>query len=325
MTRTRLLLLVAGMAVAAVPAGAQEDAKQGPYTVTLAAARTQVFSGQEIEVTLTLTNEGEKPGPQVSRSSLVGKKAFLCAVPPKDADGDWPGEWANVLGKTPTGGIALHPKETFSATVRMTFPEEFAGEARAIYLVWKGRSGPLKGTRSNQIVFTIQAGNNPIATMETSMGTIVAELWPDKAPNHVANFVELAQKEFYDDKLFHRVIRGFMVQTGCPKGDGSGGPGYTIPDEFNDTPFSKGVLGMAKTGAPNSAGCQFFVCVAAAVHLNKKYTAFGRVLEGQDVADRISNVSTGEKNLPLEAIKLKRVRVALPKGYENPEVNKSGK
>ena len=325
MTRTGLLLLLVGMAIVTVPAVAQGDAKEGPYTVTVAAARTQVFPGQEIEVTLTLGNEGAKGGPSVSRSSLLGKRVFVCAVPPAEPKGDWTGEWADLLTKVPSGSITLHPGETFSTTVRLKFPETIAPEARAIYLEWKGRSGPLKGVRSNQVVFTMQVGTNPIATLETSMGPIVVELWPDKAPNHVANFVELGQKQFYDDKVFHRIIRGFMVQTGCPKGDGTGGPGYTIPDEFNNTPFKKGVLGMAKTAAPDSAGCQFFVCVSDALHLNDKYTAFGRVLDGQDVADRMSNVSVGKRDVPLKEIKLKRVLVALPKGYEKPEVKKSGK
>ncbi|MAG56773.1 MAG: peptidylprolyl isomerase [Planctomycetes bacterium] len=181
----------------------------------------------------------------------------------------------------------------------------------------------MKDFRSNQVVLTLQDGKRPIATVETSEGTIVLELWPEKAPNHVANFITLAnERKFYDKRIFHRVIRGFMVQTGCPEGTGTGSPGYTIPDEFNDTSFRKGILGMAKTGAPNSAGCQFFVMVADKTHLDGKYTAFGRVLEGQDVADKISNVRA-QQDRPLQDVKLKKVRVALPKGYVNPKIKKS--
>lgn len=325
MSRIGLAMLALGALILTAPATAQEE-KAPPYTVSVKAARTSLFPGQEVEVTVTVTNEGEKPGPEVLRASLVGKKSFVCAAPPTDGGENWSGEWADVLGDVPEGGISLHPGESFSTTARMKFPDAVADGARAIYLEWRGR-GVMTGAEANQLIFTVQDGKNPVATVETSMGNIVLELWPDKAPNHVANFVDLAQKKFWDDRIFHRVIRGFMVQTGCPNGDGSGDPGYTIPDEFNDTPFKKGVLGMAKRPSPNSAGSQFFVCVADALTLNGKYTAFGRVLEGQDVADRISNVSTHSagptKDRPLEEVKLKRVRVVLPKGYEKPEIKKN--
>jgi peptidyl-prolyl cis-trans isomerase B (cyclophilin B) len=153
---------------------------------------------------------------------------------------------------------------------------------------------------------------NPTATIETSEGTISVELWPQKAPRHVENFVKLAEDGFYDDLLFHRVIPGFMVQTGCPQGSGTGGPGWRVPAEFNDAPFTKGVLGMARAQDPDSAGSQFFICVADAAHLTGQYTAFGRVTSGQDVADRIAAKDRDRSDRPKEDIKM--VRVTVDKG-----------
>lgn len=317
-------LILASLLIVSVGAG--QEVKKGPYAVELSAKRLSMFVGQQVQVALTLTNESSKVGPAVSRSTLAGRKNFICARPPRSASESWQGEWAKVVGKPGSGSITLHPGESFTMNVLLSFPEEIADGPGAIHVEWRGRSGPLKGVITERVIFQVQAGSNPIATLETNKGTIILELWPDKAPNHVANFVELAQKKFYDDKVFHRVIKGFMIQTGCPEGTGLGNPGYFLKDEFGEIPFKKGVLGAANTGKPNSAGSQFFICVADAPHLNGKYTAYGRVLEGQDVADGISNVSTDatgpKKDRPHQEIRLKSVRVALPKGYEKPEVEK---
>lgn len=148
------------------------------------------------------------------------------------------------------------------------------------------------------------------ATLSTSMGEIEVELWPDKAPKHVANFEKLAAQGFYDDLSFHRVIPDFMVQTGCPQGTGTGGPGWNVDAEFNDAPFEKGVLGMARAQDPNSAGSQFFICVADSPWLNGQYTAFGKVTSGQDVADAISAVPRDGRDRPLKGVGLTKVTVA---------------
>ncbi len=325
MKRIGVLSVVVSALVFLLQGAARCQEQSSSYTVSVVAARTSIFSGQEVEVTLSVANESDRPGPVINRSDLVGEKSFVCAAPPTSGSGEWRGEWATAAAPTPKGKLSLFPGETFTMSTVLSFPAAVTEGVRAVYLEWRGRGGALEGLRSDQLMFAIQDGTKPVATVDTSMGSIVLELWPDKAPNHVANFVDLAQKQFWDSKVFHRVIRGFMVQTGCPNGDGTGGPGYTIPDEFNETPFKKGVLGMAKTGAPDSAGSQFFVCVGDALHLNNKYTAFGRVLEGQDVADRISNVATAENDRPAEVIRVKRVRVALPKRYVNPEITKTGK
>ena len=139
---------------------------------------------------------------------------------------------------------------------------------------------------------------NPVVTITMADGRVMkAELYPDKAPNTVNNFISLASKGFYNGLTFHRVIPGFMIQGGCPEGTGMGGPGYEIDGEFsangfrqNDLVHETGVLSMARTIAPNSAGSQFFIMVAPAPHLDGQYAAFGKVLEGAEVAIDISRV-----------------------------------
>ena len=141
--------------------------------------------------------------------------------------------------------------------------------------------------------------SNPIATITLADGRVMkAELYPEKAPNTVNNFISLANKGYYDGLIFHRVIPGFMIQGGCPNGNGMGGPGYQINGEFagngfvqNDIIHTTGVLSMARTMAPNSAGSQFFIMVAPAPHLDGQYAAFGKITEGEQIAIDISRVS----------------------------------
>jgi cyclophilin family peptidyl-prolyl cis-trans isomerase len=155
-----------------------------------------------------------------------------------------------------------------------------------------------------------------VGILHTSMGRIVVDFFADVAPNHVKNFKKLAREKFYDGTTFHRVIPGFMIQGGDPNtkdddpnNDGSGGPGYRLKAEFNDRPHVRGTLSMARSADPDSAGSQFFICVARAEHLNGKYTAFGRAIEGMDVADKIVKVPRNEKDRPLEKVVLKSVRI----------------
>lgn len=153
------------------------------------------------------------------------------------------------------------------------------------------------------------------AVMETDKGTMTLRFFSDVAPNTVRNFLKLAQDGFYDGLLFHRIIKDFMVQTGCPKGTGTGGPGYNIDAEFNDTPHERGVLSMARSQDPNSAGSQFFIVHAEhATHLDGQYTAFGRVDEGLDVLDQLASVETGlgsggEQSTPNEPLRLQKIEV----------------
>lgn len=146
---------------------------------------------------------------------------------------------------------------------------------------------------------------NPIVTFETTAGTMKAELYPEIAPNTVNNFIHLVQSGFYDGTIFHRVIPGFMIQGGDPNGNGMGGPGYSIRGEFTQNGFpdalrhTRGVLSMARTMMPNSAGSQFFVMVADAPHLDGQYAAFGKVIEGMETADAIVSSKRDRMDKPL--------------------------
>ena len=159
--------------------------------------------------------------------------------------------------------------------------------------------------------------SNPIFTIEMENGmTMKGELYPECAPNSVANFVELANSGFYDGLIFHRVIPGFMIQGGDPMGQGTGGPGYCIRGEFKrngfDNPLkhTRGVLSMARSMMPDSAGSQFFIMVDDAPHLDGQYAAFGKVTEGMETADAIVSVPRDRRNdMPFEAQKMKSVRV----------------
>jgi len=148
------------------------------------------------------------------------------------------------------------------------------------------------------------------AVMTTSEGTIEVELFDADAPKTVENFTKLAGEGYYDGLVFHRVIPDFMIQGGCPKGDGTGGPGYTFEDEFNDHPVARGYLAMANAG-PNTNGSQFFIVTTeAAPWLDGKHTVFGRVTSGQDVADAISSVERDARDRPLDAVVIESVTIS---------------
>lgn len=158
--------------------------------------------------------------------------------------------------------------------------------------------------------------NNPIVTFEMKDGDVFyVELYPDVAPNTVNNFISLVKKGFYNGLCFHRVIEGFMIQGGDPKGNGTGGPGYTIRGEFskngfkNDLKHKRGVISMARSMMPNSAGSQFFIMHADAPHLDGQYAAFGQVIDGMDVIDKIAEVNVDYNDKPLRDQVIKTVTV----------------
>ena len=159
--------------------------------------------------------------------------------------------------------------------------------------------------------------SNPIVTFEMENGGVIkAELYPEIAPNTVANFVELASSGYSDGLIFHRVISGFMIQGGDPQGTGMGGPGYSIKGEFarngfkqNTLKHTRGVLSMARTMMPNSAGSQFFIMHADAPHLDGDYAAFGKVTEGMDVVDGIARTRTGAQDRPVQEQRIRKATV----------------
>lgn len=157
---------------------------------------------------------------------------------------------------------------------------------------------------------------NPEVTIEMENGNkIVIELYPDIAPNTVRNFIDLAGSGYYDGLIFHRVIPGFMIQGGCPQGTGTGGPGYAIKGEFSSNGFDnslqhdRGVISMARTGMPNSAGSQFFIMTQKSPHLDGQYAAFGKVTSGLEEVDRIVNVDRSRNDKPFEDQRMKKVTV----------------
>jgi len=149
------------------------------------------------------------------------------------------------------------------------------------------------------------------AVIKTKLGDMTLEFFPDKAPNHVKNFLDLARSGFYDGTTFHRVIPGFMIQGGCPNtkpgatgAPGTGGPGHHVDAEFNDTKHVRGVLSMARSSDPNSAGSQFFVVTSDSLFLDGQYTAFGQVVSGMDVADQIVSAPRDGRDMPKERIEM---------------------
>ena len=159
--------------------------------------------------------------------------------------------------------------------------------------------------------------SDEVAVMKTSEGEMVLEFWPDVAPKHVENFKTLAKKGFYDGTKFHRVIKGFMIQGGDPltKDEsaqsrwGTGGPGYQIKAEFNAKPHERGVLSMARSQDPNSAGSQFFICDDNARFLDNQYTAFGKLIKGDDVLRKINSTATGPNDRPVKPMVIESVKI----------------
>ncbi len=326
-----LLALLAFGAVAltpqAPPAAPTAKAPAG-VKAALVAKRASIAAFEPAELTLTVSlDKSAAPLRGLKRDALVRSNCVVAA------GADRKGRWAKTEGAAAAAGaFDLLPGDSFSMTFVVKLPEtpaaapkspdQAAATPEPLTLQWVG-AGPLKDLRSNELPITIRDGRFPVATLETSEGVIVMELISDWAPNHVANFVALAEKGFFDGLLWHRVVPNFVVQTGCPKGDGSGDPGYKLAAEFNDQSFSKGTVGMARGTGNDTAGSQFFICVADSPALNKQYTAFGRVLEGQDVADRIAVVvrAPGTER-PMNDIVLKKATIARPTSYTLPPIKK---
>jgi peptidyl-prolyl cis-trans isomerase B (cyclophilin B) len=187
-----------------------------------------------------------------------------------------------------------------------------------VFLSCKSEQGEMKqpGSESSGQEEPVSLGGKEVAVIQTNLGTIVFEFFPEDAPNHVANFKKLAREGFYDGIYFHRVIPGFMIQAGDPNtkdddrsNDGLGGPGYTIDAEFNDRPHKRGTVSMARKPDPNSAGSQFFICHQAQPGLDGQYTVFGQVVQGMDVVDTIANVERDSRDNPLKPVVMEKVTI----------------
>ncbi len=166
-----------------------------------------------------------------------------------------------------------------------------------------------------------EPNNNEVAVIKTGYGELTLAFWPDAAPKTVENFKQLARAGFYDGTAFHRILKGFMIQGGCPHtkeggsgAPGTGGPGWKVKAEFNAKPHVRGVVSMARSSHPDSAGSQFFICHGDAKFLDRQYTAFGQLAAGDDVLERIANVPTkpgggGEKSAPVERVAVESVKI----------------
>lgn len=195
-----------------------------------------------------------------------------------------------------------------------------------IKAVYNGAKQPINSEAVNFVALPPMGGaaavaarstnNELVAVLDTNKGKMVCRFFPDDAPNTVANFLQLARKGFYNNLIFHRVMKGFMIQGGCPDRNGGGSPGYNIKAEFNQHKHLKGVLSMARSKSNDSAGCQFFICHDAAPKLDNQYTVFGELIEGLDVLDKIAGTPVGpnpanpnEMSKPLEELLIKSVTI----------------
>lgn len=185
----------------------------------------------------------------------------------------------------------------------------------ALCLILLGTMGCTSGEKNKTEEETMHS-EYPIATITMKDGGVIKlELYPKIAPESVKNFISLANSKFYDGLIFHRVISGFMIQGGCPKGNGTGGPGYNIKGEFsangvdNSLSYERGVISMARAMAYDSAGSQFFICHADSQFLDGQYAAFGKVIEGMDVVDAIASVKTNSQDKPLQDQVIDSIRV----------------
>ena len=172
-------------------------------------------------------------------------------------------------------------------------------------------------TNKTEVKTETKAAIKEVAVVKTSEGEMVLEFWPEVAPKHVENFKTLARKGFYDGQCFHRVIPGFMIQGGDPNTKdeskksswGMGGPGYTLKAEFNSKHHARGVLSMARTSDPDTAGSQFFICHADAGNLDNQYTVFGNLIKGFDVLDKIATTPTEAANRPIKRMTIESVKI----------------
>lgn len=197
-----------------------------------------------------------KPKPDIL---YEGRLAYLNETNPSPAGAEKPSEPEKPGQEEPASAEEKKPEKAETTVVKLSEEE-------------KALVGKAEGS---------------VVKLETSKGDIVLELYDDKTPIHVGNFLDLVDTGFYNGIKFHRVIANFMIQGGCPKGDGTGGPGYTLPAEFNSRKHEKGTLAMARTMDPDSAGSQFYICLDKIPHLDGQYTVFGRVVKGNDLPEKV--------------------------------------
>ncbi|MEK7270426.1 MAG: peptidylprolyl isomerase [Planctomycetota bacterium] len=327
MNVTRLPALLLILPLLGADAGAPADKKDAkPVAVSLAAKKAEVVLGEPIELAVTIENRGDAPvsvpKPILSSRSVTflvtfGKSTF-----------EWKRFIKDVYQVEDPARVPLKPGEKTEAV--FAAPSVAAGD----YKIRARVDAPSGALESAEITVKVKPrvegekekrreARELEAVVETTHGAFRVRLWPERALGTVWNFAELAGKGFFDNTKIHRIISDFMFQGGDPDGTGMGGPGYSIPAEFNDARHEPGVLSMARTDHPDSAGSQFFVCLGSPSFLDGKYTAFGRVSEGTETLDRFVKIpvvagDSGESSVPKEDVRFKRIRLE-PKFEPAPE------
>ena len=274
--------------------------------VELALDKPEYALGEAISASITLTNEGSEPidapRPELAISSVSFHLQRGTAAQIADA-------YIVRLGSD-TENVVIEPGQRIEGQVELVALE--AGEFRLSALYHPtGNLDPrftdTNADRSNEATLSVRqptSGATIKARIETEAGAFTMEFNPEQAHNHVLSFVQLANRGFFNGLSFHRVVPGFMIQGGCPQGTGTGGPGYLLPAEFNEIEHHAGVLSMARTSDPDSAGSQFFVCTARAASLDREYTVFGNVVAGLDVALKIGETEGNAGKFHMKSVKV---------------------
>lgn len=327
MNMTRLPALLVLLPLLGADAGAPADKKDAkPVAVALAAKKAEVALGEPMELAVTIENKGAAPvsvpKPVLSSRSVTflvtfGKTTF-----------EWKRFIRDVYQVEDPARVSLKPGEKAEAV--FAAPSVAAGD----YKIRARYDAPGGALESPEIAIRVKPrvegekekrreAREMEAVIETTHGSFRARLWPERALGTVWNFAELAAKGFFDNTKIHRIIGDFMFQGGDPDGTGMGGPGYSIPAEFNDARHEPGVLSMARTDHPDSAGSQFFVCLGTPDFLDGKYTAFGRVSDGAEALARFAKIpveasDSGESSVPKEDVRFKKIRLE-PKFEPAPE------
>jgi cyclophilin family peptidyl-prolyl cis-trans isomerase len=261
--------------------------------------RLEAPKGAVLERGTCVRIEVTNTGPETAGVPLPVNWAAALEIAPSGSD-DW-----RPLAQSETSMVSIEPGEIRGREVRLagviSWGAEDVGFRRLRANVAGVRSDPREVYIMHDLVAVIEIEEH---------GTISLEFWPEVAPRHVDNFIELARNGFYDGLTFHRIIPGFMMQGGCPRGDGTGSrpDGRRIPAEFSDRPHDRGVLSMARSADPNSASSQFFICFRRAAHLDGQYSAFGKVIAGDEVLTSVERLGT-QSGRPTSVVRMRRVRI----------------
>ena len=313
------------LAALALPAAPPAPAAEAKLELKVKAEKEEVKLGDAIRLQVKLTSRSAK-ALAVGKLRIGAPHGLVFYVkgkdrPPRQVSRLWGRFQGNDFKESPAERVPLKKGETLEETVDLLGIVQGEMEIRAVYLGGDKAAAP-DPVEAKAVKVTVGPGPNGEtrvgARVKTEKGAMTFELLPEKAYNSVHNFLLLAREGFYKDRVFHRIMKDFMVQTGCPKGNGTGGPGYYLPAEFNDLKHEKGVLSLAREQHDNTAGSQFFIMTAANKGLDGRYSGFGRIVEGMEILDwlaatPVKAAAGGEASDPLAKPKLLDVEPVLLK------------